>query len=103
MAKKTVSNPVPLTFDLPVSLLKKIEQHRKQLGLASTSEVVRHAIAEYDLSRFEASVDERRQISVRLDLKVKTALARTAKKQKASIGDVIRAAVESLPTKKGKR
>lgn len=55
MAKKTAPAPSPLTFDLPVSLLNKIETQRKKLGLASTSEVVRYALGEFDLSKFEAA------------------------------------------------
>ena len=52
MATKSAPAPSPLTFDLPVSLLTKIEVQRKRLGLASTSEVVRHALGEFNLSKF---------------------------------------------------
>lgn len=103
MAKKPVSAPSPLTFDLPVSLLGKIEAQRKKLGLASTSEVVRHAIAEFNLAKFESNAEERRQISVRLPAGDKAALVKAAKKAKASLGEILRAAVESLPEKKGKK
>lgn len=103
MAKKPVPAPSPLTFDLPLSLIAKIEAQRKRLGLASTSEVVRHAIAEFDLTKFVASTEERRQISVRLDGTAKAALVKTAKRQKSSIGEIVRAAVESLPEKKSKK
>jgi Arc/MetJ-type ribon-helix-helix transcriptional regulator len=103
MAKKSAPAPSPLTFDLPVSLLTKIEAQRKKLGFASTSEVVRHAIAEFDLAKFESDTEERRQISVRLPAASKVALAKAAKKAKASLGEVLRAAVESLPEKKAKK
>lgn len=103
MAKKSAPAPSPLTFDLPVSLLTKIEAQRKKLGLASTSEVVRHAIAEFNLAKFESSAEERRQISVRLPAGDKAALVKAAKKAKASLGEILRAAVESLPEKKGKK
>lgn len=103
MAKKSAPAPSPLTFDLPLSLLAKIETQRKKLGLSSTSEVVRHAIAEFDLAKFESETEERRQISVRLDGGAKAALVKTAKRQKTSIGEIVRAAVESLPEKKGKK
>lgn len=103
MAKKPVPAPSPLTFDLPVSLLAKIESQRKKLGLSSTSEVVRHAIAEFDLAGFESSAEDRRQISVRLPAGDKTALVKAAKKAKASLGEILRAAVEALPEKKAKK
>lgn len=103
MAKKPVPAPSPLTFDLPLSLLAKIEAQRKKLGLASTSEVVRHALAEFNLSQFESETEERRQISVRLPATDKAVLVKAAKKQKVSLGEILRAAVESLPDKKSRK
>lgn len=103
MAKKSASAPSPLTFDLPLSLIGKIETQRKKLGLASTSEVVRHAIAEFNLSKFESGAEDRRQISVRLPAGDKAALVKAAKKAKASLGEILRAAVEALPEKKAKK
>ncbi|MCU0792291.1 MAG: ribbon-helix-helix domain-containing protein [Opitutaceae bacterium] len=103
MAKKSAPAPSPLTFDLPVSLLAKIEAQRKRLGLASTSEVVRHALGEFNLSKFESETEERRQISVRLPAGDKATLVKAAKKQKVSLGEILRAAVESLPEKKAKK
>ena len=103
MAKKSAPAPSPLTFDLPVSLLAKIEAQRKRLGLTSTSEVVRHALGEFNLAKFESETEERRQISVRLPAGDKAALVKTAKKQKVSLGEILRAAVESLPDKKAKK
>ncbi len=100
MAKKSVPAPSPLTFDLPLSLLDKIETQRKRLGLASTSEVVRHALAEFDLAKFESSTEARRQISVRLPASDKASLAKVAKKQQVSLGEILRAAVDALPEKK---
>ena len=64
--KKNSNAPSPLTFDLPLSLIGKLTDQQKKLGLKSTSEVVRQAIAEYDYENFEASAEEHRQISVRL-------------------------------------
>lgn len=103
MAKKSVPAPSPLTFDLPVSLLAKIEAQRKRLGLSSTSEVVRHALGEFNLAKFESETEERRQISVRLPAGDKASLVKAAKKQKVSLGEILRAAVESLPEKKTKK
>jgi len=103
MAKKSAPAPSPLTFDLPVSLLEKIESQRKKLGLGSTSEVVRHAIAEFNLAKFESSAEERRQISHRYIQPLFSVIEKAAKKAKASLGEILRAAVESLPEKKSKK
>jgi Arc/MetJ-type ribon-helix-helix transcriptional regulator len=107
MAKKSAPTPTPLTFDLPVSLIAKIETHRKKLGLNSTSEVVRLAIGEFNLDRYESDSSEHRQISVRLPGPTKTALVKAAKKKRVSVGELLRVAIEALPAKaaakKGKK
>jgi len=107
MAKKSTPTPAPLTFDLPVPLIAKIETHRKKLGLKSTSEVVRLAIAEFDLDRYESDSSEHRQISVRLPGPTKAALVKAAKKKRVSVGELLRVAIEALPAKgapkKGKK
>lgn len=103
MAKKSTPAPAPLTFDLPVSLLAKLEAQRKKLGLGSISEVVRLAIDSFDLSAYESSSEEHRQVSVRLSSQAKTSLSKAARKQKVSIGELVRAAVEALPAGKKTR
>ena len=107
MAKKSAPTPAPLTFDLPESLIAKIESHRKRLGLKSTSEVVRLAIGEFNLDRYESDSSEHRQISVRLPGPTKTALMKAAKKKRVSVGELLRVAIESMPVKaaakKGKK
>lgn len=99
MAKKSAPTPAPLTFDLPVSLIAKIESHRKRLGLKSTSEVVRLAIGEFNLDRYESDSSEHRQISVRLPGPTKNALVKAAKKKRVSVGELLRVAIETLPAK----
>ena len=105
MAKKSASAaaPAPLTFDLPESLLLKIEQHRKKLGLSSTSEVVRLAIDEFDFASYESSAEAHRQISVRISPQTKTSLVKSARRQKTSVGELVRAAVDALSVKKAKK
>jgi Arc/MetJ-type ribon-helix-helix transcriptional regulator len=110
MAKKNSSNASPLTFDLPVSLIDKISSAQGKLGLASTSEVVRVAIAKFNFDRFEPDVEEHRQISVRLPADMKTLLSRQSKKKKVSVGELLRVALEGLavsgkaaPKAKGRR
>ncbi len=110
MAKKTPPTPAPLTFDLPLTLIAKIETNRKKLGLKSTSEVVRLAIKEFNLERYESDASEHRQISVRLPAQTKSTLVKAAKKKHVSVGELLRVAIDSLsvkapakPAKKGKK
>jgi len=111
MAKKAPRPASPLTFDLPVSLIDKIASTQSKLGLASTSEVVRLALAKFNFDRFEPSREEHRQISVRLPADIKTVLSRQSRKKKVSVGELLRASLDELaaakPTKtktaKGKK
>jgi Arc/MetJ-type ribon-helix-helix transcriptional regulator len=107
MAKKSTPPPAPLTFDLPLSLIEKIETHRKKLGLRTTSEVVRFAISQFDIEHYESDTSEHRQISVRLPAQTKSSLVKAAKKKRVSVGELLRVAIDSLPAKtapkKGKR
>ncbi|HTJ78822.1 MAG TPA: ribbon-helix-helix protein, CopG family [Rariglobus sp.] len=99
MAKKISPTPAPLTFDLPLSLIGKIETNRKKLGLKSTSEVVRLAIKEFNVDRYECDVSEHRQISVRLPAQTKASLVKAAKKKHVSVGELLRVAIDSLSVK----
>ena len=89
----------PLTFDLPESLVAKIDRARRGHQLGSASEVVRLALSRWNLDRFEPSRDPHRQISVRIASNQRVALRRAAKQKDASIGELIRAALENLPEK----
>src|SRR5690606_9046415 len=100
MAKKSPSPASPLTFDLPVSLIEKITSAQAKLGLASTSEVVRLALANFNFDRFESTREEHRQISVRLPGDMKTVLTRSSKKKKVSVGELLRAALDELSVAK---
>ena len=99
MAKKSAPTPAPLTFDLPLTLIAKIETHRKKLGLKSTSEVVRLAIKEFNVEHYESDASEHRQISVRLPAQTKTSLVKAAKKKHVSVGELLRVAIDSLSVK----
>ena len=96
MAKKNSSNASPLTFDLPVSLIGKIASAQSKLGLASTSEVVRVAIAKFNFDRYEPDTEEHRQISVRLPGDMKALLTKQSKKKQVSVGELLRVAIEGL-------
>jgi Arc/MetJ-type ribon-helix-helix transcriptional regulator len=103
MASKSSPASAPLTFDLPVELLTKIELLRKQAGFGSTSEVVRHALREFDFGSFEATEPERRQISVRLPPEMRRFLVKTAKKKQVSLGELLRVAIDGLATGRRKK
>lgn len=96
MASKSASTPAPLTFDLDQALVDKIEQCREALGLGSTSEVVRLAISKFNFDRFKPVEQPHRQISVRLTSDMRTMLKRQARAKSASIGELLRVAIEAL-------
>lgn len=97
MAAKNIAS-APLTFDLKKDLLGKIESYQKQTGIRSKSEVIRDAIESYDYSSFEREEEAHRQISVRLPLSQKRELSKVARQKKVSLGELLRAALESLPS-----
>jgi hypothetical protein len=96
MAKKSLRPASPLTFDLPVSLISKIGVTQRKMGLDSTSEVVRLAIAKFNFDRYEGTAEEHRQISVRLPADMKSLLSKTSKKKKVSVGELLRVALDEL-------
>jgi Arc/MetJ-type ribon-helix-helix transcriptional regulator len=100
MAPRSAS--APLTFDLPVSLISKIESHRKKYGLKTASEVVRFAIDNFDFEGCRPERDPHRQVSVRLASDQRSMLRRFAKKKNASVGELLRFALEGLPARKPK-
>ena len=89
----------PLTFDLPVSLIAKIARIRRGHALKTASEVVRLALEQFDVGSFEPVRDPHRQISVRIVGKQRAALRQAAKRKNASVGELIRAALEQLQVK----
>ncbi|TVR48921.1 MAG: CopG family transcriptional regulator [Puniceicoccaceae bacterium] len=97
MATQKVSESSPLTFDLTSDLFSTLAAYQQKLGIKSKSEVIRFAIANYNYGSFRSDAKQHRQISVRLPLKQKNALVRLAKQKKVSIGELLRAALESLP------
>ena len=90
----------PLTFDLPVSLIAKIEAIRSDHDLDSASEAVRMALAKFDLDGFTSEVEAHTQISVRIDSATRKGLKRAAKAKDVSVGAILRAALEAVPAKK---
>jgi Arc/MetJ-type ribon-helix-helix transcriptional regulator len=103
MATRTRSVSAPLTFDLPVSLIGRIEACRRGHAFKTASEVIRHALAEFDFESYRPSHDPHRQISVRIGTKQRALLKRHSRKNGASVGELLRLALESLPARPGKK
>lgn len=97
MAKLSRKASAPLTFDLPESLIARIESCRKGHGYATASEVVRTAITGFDFDGCAPNRDPHRQISVRITNDQRAALKRYSRKKDASVGELLRLAIEALP------
>jgi len=99
MATRISSVSAPLTFDLPLSLISKIETCRKGRGLKTASEVIRLALDQYDFEAYHPNHDPHRQISVRISARQRSSLKRHARTKHASVGELLRLALEKLPAK----
>lgn len=89
----------PLTFDLPLSLIQRIEEIRTNSNFPSVSEVVRYAIDQFEFADFDAAHEEHRQISVRLSPMQKALVTRVARKKNVSAGELLRVAIDHLPAR----
>jgi len=98
MASHRLLASTPLTFELPSSLVNRINDCRGQLGLKSASDVVRQALAHFDFAGFAAAPRDQCQISVRLPADQKRTLLKAARQKKVSAGELLRAALEALST-----
>jgi Arc/MetJ-type ribon-helix-helix transcriptional regulator len=103
MATKSRKPSAPLTFDLPESLIARIETCRKGHGFTTASEVVRTAIGSFDFEGCQPARDPHRQISVRIAPEQRAMLKRYARLKKASVGELLRLALEALPAKGAKK
>lgn len=103
MPPRSNSSPAPVTFDLPLELLAKIETSRKRLQLGTVSDVVRAALDRFDFAACQPEVTPHRQISVRLTSEQRKTLKRFARLKSVSVGELLRLAVEDLPLSKKAR
>ncbi len=103
MANKSRKPSAPLTFDLPVSLIARSESCRKVHGLATASVVVRAAISGFDFASCKPDRDPHRQISVRVTADQRATLKRYSKQKDASVGELLRLAIDALSTRAGKK
>ena len=97
MPSRSKNSAAPVTFDLPLDLLAKIEACRESLG---ASAVIRAALDRFDFAGCQPVISPHRQISVRLTTEQHTALKRYAKIKDVSVGVLLRMAVEDLPMAK---
>ena len=102
MASSPRTSSAPVTFDLPLDLLAKIETCRASLQVGSVSEVIRTALARFDFATCQTNTVPHRQISVRLTAEQRTTLKRYARLKDASVGELLRLAVEALPVRRPK-
>ena len=91
----------PLTFDLKVELLAKIEKIRSAHGYASTSAAVRAALEKFDYNGYAPKRARHRQISVRLPASRKRELVKLSKLKGVSVGELLRVALDSLSVRPG--
>jgi Arc/MetJ-type ribon-helix-helix transcriptional regulator len=91
----------PLTFDLKVELLAKIEKIRSAHGFASTSAAVRAALDQFDFDSYSPRKTKHRQISVRLSLSRKRELVRISKQKGVSVGELLRVSLDNLSVRPG--
>lgn len=103
MPPRANSSPAPVTFDLSLDLLAKIESCRKRLQVGTVSEVVRAALDRFDFAGCQPDVTPHRQISVRLTGEQRKTLKRFARLKGVSVGELLRLAVEDLPVTKKAR
>ena len=99
MATRNQSASAPLTFDLPLSLIAKIEACRRARALKTASEVVRLALDGCDFETYKPDHDPHRQISVRISARQRATLRRYARAKHASVGELLRLALEHLPAR----
>lgn len=100
---KTRKPSAPLTFDLPASLIERIEVCRRGNGFSSASEVVRTAIEKFDFATCRPDREPHRQISVRISPDQRAALKRYSRQKDVSVGELLRMAIEALPARGAKR
>lgn len=87
----------PLTFDLQQDLLENLKKLQRRTGASSLSQVVRYAVSNIKVSELKLTQASHRQISVRLSAELRQRLVKLSKQKKVSVGELLRAALDSLP------
>lgn len=98
MASTQTTAQAPLTFDIQDDLLSILNNFIKKSGIKSKSAAIRHAIEHYSFSKFKSSSRTHKQLSVRLPEAIKTKLLMLSRDKQVSIGELLRATIEALPS-----
>lgn len=85
----------PFAIQLEVEFLDRLSEPVREGKAKSVSEIIRAALARFDLSRVVVVRPSQVTISVRLPAPVRKALRAAAKAKHTSIGQLVRSAVES--------
>ncbi|MDX2110941.1 MAG: CopG family transcriptional regulator [Verrucomicrobiota bacterium] len=97
MVKTNEDRSVPLTFETSSALQERIERFRHNTGAGTVSEVIRFAINKFNFDSYEPVEPSRCQLSVRIPASVRNSLSIISRDKNASVGELLRAALESLP------
>ncbi len=89
----------PITFEVNVDQLKKIEAVLNDSDACSISEAIRLAVDSFKPEKYNPKHRTHRQISVRLPRKTRNFLLKLSRRKGVSVGELLRAALDSLPTK----
>lgn len=103
MASSKSQESIPLTFDLKEDALKRLAELQSKAPDMTVSQIVRYAISVFDFESYQAINEEHRQLSVRLPGETRKQLIKFSHQKKVSIGELLRAALESLPSTPPKR
>lgn len=85
----------PFAIQLEVEFLDRLSEPVREGKAKSVSEIIRAALARFDLSRVVVVRPSHVTISVRLPAAVRKALRAAAKAKHTSVGQLVRSAVES--------
>ena len=99
MAPPEKHSVTPLTFDVNVDQLKKIEAVLNGSDAYSISEAVRLAVDSFKPEKYNPKQRAHRQISVRLPRKTRNFLLKLSRRKGVSVRELLRAALDSLPNK----
>jgi predicted HicB family RNase H-like nuclease len=87
-----------ITVSLPPKLHSDVISFQQRAGLASLSQVIRHALDCYDDARPALEPTRSRQVSFRVPSELRTRITRQARNARVSVGRIVRVALQALPS-----
>ena len=85
-----------ITVSLPPKLHSDAVAFQHRTGLATLSEVIRHALDCYDDARPALEPTRSRQVSFRVPSELRTRITRQARNARVSVGRIVRVALQAL-------